>query len=296
MINKEREHQIVLKRYINENDYKIINELQELCIKEDKVNLKLELDYKLKLPKNYEKSFKETNEYLYYINDKLAAYLGISSFDGNTAEINGMVHPVWRRRGIFTKLCSLAIEESIRRNFNKILLLCDDKSVSAKEFIKTMKVNYAFSEVRMKAFLETIDDSKKDIKLIKASNEDIEQIKEIDRLSFGIEKANIILPEDEEKYNNTITYLIKLKEIIIGKIRVEREEKKAFITGFGITPEFRARGYGRQALSTILNLLNKEDIFWAELDVEVKNKGALKLYTSCGFKEESIMNYYEYRG
>lgn len=217
MINKEREHQIVLKRYINE--------LQELCIKEDKVNLKLELDYKLKLPKNYEKSFKETNEYLYYINDKLAAYLGISSFDGNTAEINGMVHPVWRRRGIFTKLCSLAIEESIRRNFNKILLLCDDKSVSAKEFIKTMKVNYAFSEVRMKAFLETIDDSKKDIKLIKASNEDIEQIKEIDRLSFGIEKANIILPEDEEKYNNTITYLIKLKEIIIGKIRVEREEK-----------------------------------------------------------------------
>ncbi|WP_330654154.1 GNAT family N-acetyltransferase [Caproiciproducens sp. MSJ-32] len=68
------------------------------------------------------------------------------------------------------------------------------------------------------------------------------------------------------------------------------------MTGFGITPEFRARGYGRQALSTILNLLNKEDIFWAELDVEVKNKGALKLYTSCGFKEESIMNYYEYRG
>lgn len=45
-----------------------------------------------------------------------------------------------------------------------------------------------------------------------------------------------------------------------------------------------------------LNMLNKENIFNVELDVEVKNKRALNLYISCGFKEESVMNYYEYRG
>ncbi|WP_367114841.1 GNAT family N-acetyltransferase [Clostridium sp.] len=51
------------------------------------------------------------NEFLYYIDGVLIAYLGISSFGGNNGEINGMTHPDFRRNGLFTKLFQLAIEE-----------------------------------------------------------------------------------------------------------------------------------------------------------------------------------------
>lgn len=62
---------ICLKKYISEKEYKEISQLEELCSSKDKTNLKLELDYKLNIPKNSEIGLKTINEFLYYINGTL---------------------------------------------------------------------------------------------------------------------------------------------------------------------------------------------------------------------------------
>lgn len=292
MKNKVSEQYTILKKHINEEDYIKINELQDICIKEDKINLKLELEYRMQVPKNYEKDLNDINEFLYYINNELVGYIGISNFGGNAAEVNGMVHPIWRRKGIFTKLCNMAIEEAKRRNFKEILLLCDEKSSKAREFIKTIGGSYSFSECRMKRTSRDTNENNKDIFLRQAVNEDIKEIIKLNTVLFGsVENEDILLNNEEE--NNIITYLIELDEKVIGKIKVEREEKKAFICGFGIYPEFRSKGYGRQALAETLSIINKEYIFDIELDVAIENRKALNLYKTCGFEEQSLMNYYE---
>lgn len=299
MENEVLEQYIILKKYIKEEDYIKINELQDVCIKEDKINLKLELEYRMQVPKSYEKDLNDINEFLYYINNELVGYIGISNFGGNAAEINGMVHPLWRRNGVFTKLCNMAIEEAKRRNFNDILLLCDEKSSKAIEFINTIGGNYSFSECRMKRTCRNTNENNKDISLRKAINEDVKEIKKLNTVLFGDDRKEEIALKDEEivlkneEENNIITYLIELDKKVIGKIKVEREKNKAFICGFGIYPEFRNKGYGRQALTETLNIINKEYIFDIELDVEIKNKKALKLYKYCSFEEQSLMNYYE---
>jgi|GEM_PF-4963954 len=43
---------IILKRYINEEDYRKLSELKNLCTEGD-INLKLELDYKLNIKREY---------------------------------------------------------------------------------------------------------------------------------------------------------------------------------------------------------------------------------------------------
>ena len=58
---------ICLKEYITEKEYKEINKLQVICSSKDKVNLKLELDYKLNIYKNSEIGIKNINEFLYYV-------------------------------------------------------------------------------------------------------------------------------------------------------------------------------------------------------------------------------------
>ena len=40
--------------------------------------------------------------------------------------------------------------------------------------------------------------------------------------------------------------MVELKEAIIGKIKVEYSDNSAFICGFGILPDFRCKGYGKQ--------------------------------------------------
>ena len=283
--------EIILKKYLEDNDIQEIKELEDIIINEDKVNLKLELSYRSEIKKDYENNRNDINEFLFYINNKAIGYLGISSFGGNIAEINGMVHPKYRRNAIFTGLMHLALEECRRRNFNEILLLCDDKSSSAIKFIESKNGVYAFSECRMKCYNESFKEGNKEISLFKAQNENMNDINNLNRLLYGHEWIEFIMPEDEEK-NNIITYLIKIGDKIIGRIKVSKSLNSAFISGFGILSEYRGKGYGKSALVETLNNLHNEKIYDVELDVEIRNKRALSLYKNCGFKEESIMNYY----
>lgn len=295
MGNKEiivKSQKIILKKYLDENDIKLIRNLEDICLKEDNINLKLELEYRIEIKKDYNKSLNDVNEILYYLNDELIGYAGISAFSRNIAEINGMVHPSFRRKGIFTKIIEIALDECRKRNFKEILLLGDDKSVSAMKFIEKTKAIYSFSECRMTCLEWEVKEINNESIVVKATNKNAEDIDRLNTIFFGDVSSEMILPEDEEK-NNNITYFIKIDDKIIGKIKTSKEEENSiYISGFGIVPEYRRKGYGRASLVKVLNKLKGENISKIELDVEIKNKNALNLYKSCGFKEGSIMNYY----
>lgn len=285
---------ICLKRCISEKEYKEINELEKFCCLQDKTNLKLETDYKLNMRKKSEIGLKKINEFLYYADDTLISYLGISTYgDSNVGEINGVTHPDFRKKGLFKKLFKLAAEECQKRNFNKILLLSDDKSNSGIQFIKSVHGEYDFSEYRMqqlKTISENIDSI---IRLRKATNLDGKEIARQNAIFFDHSEECECFPEEEEKLNN-ITYMVELKRKVIGKIQVDYSTNSAFICGVGILPDFRGKGYGKAALKAVLRLINQKNIKDIELDVECKNNTALNLYKACGFDEKSVMNYYKY--
>lgn len=284
---------ICLKQYINEEDYKKIEELKNICIDKEDMFLKLELDYKLNVSQMHKNEpFQHVNEFLYYSEDILAGYIGICNFGGEAAELTGMVHPLHRRKGIFTRLYNLAKEECKRRDFKKILLVCDNKACSGQEFIKSTGAAYSFSEYEMSLEENYVTKESKNIVLRKASNSDVDEIARQNKIYFGDVGRTIVMPEEEEK-GNRITYIIELGFKAIGKIRVDFSDDKGFINGFGILPEYRRRGYGREAIKAALNILNKNNIHKAALEVASHNKNALNLYKSCGFVEQSVMDYFE---
>ncbi|MBX4270483.1 GNAT family N-acetyltransferase [Clostridium estertheticum] len=284
---------ICLKQYISEREYKEINQLEVLCSLRDKTNLKLELDYKVSVTKNDYIGLNEINEYLYYVEDVLVAYLGISSFGGNNGEINGMTHPDFRRKGLFTKLFKLATEECQKRKFNNIFLLSDGKSTSGTFFIKAVCGKYDFSEYRMKLLNKTMLENINSIGLRKAEKADKREIARQNAIFFyGLEEGESF--QEEEEIINMTTYMVELNKVIIGKIRIEYSDNSAFVCGFGILPNFRGKGYGKQALKEVLRIINEENINDVELDVESKNDTALNLYKVCGFEEMSVMNYYRF--
>lgn len=290
---------ICLKQYINVKDYEEISELEKICSLEDKVNLKLELYYKLNIVRKYRTGLKNINEFLYYVDDILVSYIGISSFGNNMGEVNGLTHPAWRRKGIFKRLFDLAMEECDKRNFKKILLLTDNNSNSGIEFVKSINGIYEFSEFRMKQINNGFEDMINSINLRKAKNQDSKEIQRKNAMFFNDKEPIDVeyeeyFPEDEEILNE-ITYMIELNGEIIGKIKVDYSETSAFICGFVIIPKFRGKGYGKASLMETISLITKKGIHEIELDVEGKNSTALNLYKACGFKEKSTMNYYKYR-
>lgn len=293
MCEKALDHFITLKEYISEKEYKEIIHLEKLCNLKDKTNLKLELDYKLNICKNSDKGLKNINELLYYVDNVLVAYLGISSFGGNIGEINGMTHPDWRRKGLFKKLFELAVDACKNERFNKLLLLSDGKSNSGIEFIKALGGEYDFSEYRMELLNTTFSEDVSSINLRKADKSDAKEIARQDAIFFNDTEEIESFPKEDE-LPNQVSYMIELNEKIIGKIKIEYIDNLAFIFGFGILPDFRGKGYGKAALKRVINLINKKGIYNIELDVECKNNTALTLYKACGFEGKSVMNYYKY--
>lgn len=292
MSKKILSESIRLKQYISERDYKEISDLEKICCSQDKTNLKLDLDYRLNTRRSSEMGLKHINEFLYYVDDILVAYLSISSYGGsNIGELNGMTHPDFRRKGIFKKLFELAIDECSKRKFDEILLLSDGNSKLGVGFINFTKAEYDFSEYRMKKLNEIALKSANSISLRKVGKLDEKEIARQNAIFFGHSEEFECLLEEDEKLN---TYMVELKGMVIGKIKVDYNDNSAFICGFGILPDFRGKGYGKATLIEALRLINERNIHDVELDVECKNNTALNLYKACGFKEQSVMNYYKY--
>lgn len=293
-MNKIMNSYIVSKKYIDKEDLKKINELKEICLLDEELNFKLELDYKINILNNYEDKINYTNEFLYYINDELIGYVSISCFDGEKLEITGMIHPSFRRLGIFEKLSNLAIEESKRRNPDEILLLFDERSKFAKIAIEKLNCDYNFSEYLMNRNNNelSIPYINKDIKLVKVDSHNLNEVK---KLAEEIFEETIDRIEID---NNSNFYLVKKENNVIGKIKLnlDRENLAGFISWFGIKEEFRRQGYGRATLNEALRIFNEEGIYNVSLEVNTSNKNALNLYKDSGFKEELIMNYYKLLG
>lgn len=306
MSNLQQKHCIHVMDYITQEEYNQINLLMDLCCKED-INLKLELDYKLHLSSlaaiNNDRHSGPIREFLYYINNELVAYLGISCFDGITGELCGMTHPKRRNQGIFHRLLSLALNECHHSDFKKLLILADGRSATGMKFIEANSSSYAHSEYRMKRLITTSGseaNSKKSLETVtlrlacKADEVDIARFNAIlfDEKELLDENGEYKITPLEEQPDHYKTYMIELDGTKIGKINVEYGEHYAFICGFGILPEYRGKGYGRLGLTETLKLIEAMDVTVIELDVVCTNKNALGLYQSCGFEEQSVMNYY----
>ena len=289
---------IKIKENLNFDDYKDIGELHKICAQNDQTSLKLELDFKLNRAGSKSDRPDERNEFLYYDDHKLIGYIGICSYGGNGIEVNGMVHPDYRRQGVFTELFSFVKDEWAARAYPNMLLLSDNNSASGLGFIKHTGAVHDHSEYEMYLNYNSKQEAKvKHVVLRKATNEDAKEIAQQNFIYFEEEfdqeqEENVLLPEDEERYGSLI-FLAEAQGKTIGKVHLEKIEKTGGIYGLGVIPEHRRKGYGREILLLSINILLEKDSDNIMLQVATKNKSALNIYKSCGFEETSTMDYYK---
>ncbi|MCM3576354.1 GNAT family N-acetyltransferase [Mesobacillus subterraneus] len=246
---------IKLKESIDEVDYEIIAHLQESCVEHDQTALKLELDYKLGVSNDSSKGVEDINEFLYFDGEELIGYMGISSF-GGPWEVNGMVDPDYRRKGVFTKLFELVIAEWKRRCTGSMLLLSDRNSESGQNFIASVGAKYKHSEYEMflkKDIPDATPDQLAGIAFRKATNADAHEIarqnaiyfKDEDEISSEdmilaekeeISSEDMILPKEEEISSEDMI-LPKEEEISSEDLILPEEEERRGMTSYLVEKE-----------------------------------------------------------
>ncbi|HHY28522.1 MAG TPA: GNAT family N-acetyltransferase [Desulfitobacterium dehalogenans] len=296
MINNLFNPSINLRGNLDPKSYAHIDNLQRLCLEHDRTTLKLELDYKLSRSEGKSGNLKAINEFMYYDDDLLIGYIGICDFGGEAIEVNGMVHPDYRKEGVFKTLFSFVKDEWSKRSTASMLLLSDRNSLAGQAFIQSISAaQHEHTEYEMFIKNDTKQElNSSEVILRKATSNDIKEIARQNSIYFDKEaqEEDVLIPEEEERAG-MIIYMAEIDNRTIGKVHLDISSNVGGIYGLGVLPEYRRKGYGRGILASAIHELEKRNFKDIMLQVNVKNENALDLYQSCGFEVTSTMDYYE---
>jgi ribosomal protein S18 acetylase RimI-like enzyme len=122
------------------------------------------------------------------------------------------------------------------------------------------------------------------LSLQRVTLEEAQTLLEIEKTTRGLKTYFGYFTEEEIKnyISNDIVYFIKKDDEIVGSISYEiKSEERAYLSGLVIKPEFQGQGLAKQALTRLLEELNRFKVI--DLAVHPDNISALKLYESLGF-------------
>ena len=185
--------------------------LQEICEKEDSLQLKLNFDLL------ESRSGNRKEDFFHFEDGKLVGFLG-SYYFGNKVEICGMVHPNYRRRGVFTSLLEMVFEEVKKREARTILLIHLLNLKLQRSFSKNIPCTLAMVEYQMKWQNREMADDHSITVRPSFSSEDTEAEIQLDVQCFGLNEREARQYKQETKYLTTDQRLIiEADEKLLGK-------------------------------------------------------------------------------
>ncbi len=237
------------------------------------------------------------DDFLYYEDGKLVGLLALDDFPREDREMTGLVHPDYRRRGIFTGLLAMAKAESAARGMKRLVIVCERFSHSGMAFVEAVGAQYDSSEHLM--FLQDFQARhayQPLLTLTQAAFDDIDAIAHIIAASFheNEEQTRQHLPGDMQN-PHVFYYIARLGDEPVSCLNVYfGDSASAGIYAFGVLPQYRRRGFGRQVLERIITMIQAEYGVQrhVQLEVDTNNYSAIALYHSCGFREATTYGYY----
>ena len=235
----------------------------------------------------------ETNDFLYYEDGILAGYLFAEGWGSRDREIVGMIHPDYRRRGIFSSLLAAATHECRQRDVQKLILVCEQFSQSGLAFVHSIKAQLEYSEHEM--VLGTLRERRrvhKGLNIRQANRQDLKAIVSILATDSGnVESISQWVAKlfEEPTYR---FYIATLDEKPLGCLRLDFMSDQVGIYAFEVRLGYRGLGYGRQILEEAIRTIRSEGQKSIMLDVETDNTNAIGLYLSCGFEIKTTYDYY----
>lgn len=280
---------IVTRQRLTEEEMTVVTELVALCNTHDSIDITLLLEIVK------DRTDEDTNDFLYYADGRLVGVLSLDSYGTKDKEMTGLVHPDYRRRGIFTVLVNEVKAKAKVRGIHQLIFVCDRFSLSGQAFIKAIGAQYDFSEHRMMLMDFKGRDSssyKEHITLRPATLADVDVLVYVSATSFGESEhrtkehlAKDIL-QPRRRY-----YLAMSGKEPVGCFNLWSGDTIG-IYAFCVLPQYRKRGFGRQMMEQIVKMVRAETRQPITLEVDTTNTNAYNLYRSCGFKETTTVGYY----
>lgn len=232
--------------------------------------------------------------FLAYMDSRLVGVLSLFVPTRVEAEVSAVVHLQYRRQGVFKVLLGAALVEIQKYAVPSVLLLCEPESASGKAVMAHLGARHEFSEYAMKYDSKrTPPVSSGRVTLQKVAFADTLAMVQMNQQVFGGSyEDNLSMVVNTLAADERVQYMALVDGTPVGMCCVSQKEKETSIFGLGILPAYQGKGYGREMLNAILDMLiafGPQDIL---LDVNSVNDKAFNLYKSSGFAVTSCFEYH----
>jgi mycothiol synthase len=254
----------------------------------------------------------ETNLFVAESGGNLVGCLGVTLEPGiQRALLDGLVHPLYRRKGIATELFSSALQHVSKSSITSAQVSVLETNASAKGLLNHLGFTFIrhFFEMRLdinSVQLPAARQGAASSRRLKHGEENL-LTKIQNRCFTGTWGFN---PNTEEEIayrlnmngrsqdDVTLTYLDDLAvgycwTIIDAEENEKREKSKGLIHMLGVDPDYRQQEIGRTILLNGLEDLKARDVDTVELTVDNQNPAACALYESVGFEVYVKTEWYE---
>lgn len=281
-----QEFQIIRMKDFSIHQIDKIQRLEYLCKTSDRSSLRVGIE-----------SLKEIDgdeAYLCQIENQLVGFLSWYTSDGIEANINGMVHPDFRRKGVFIGLLKQVLSDMQLQGIQSCRFRIPSNSDSGVDTIRHLGASFTVSEFSMILNrLQTDASCRSDLVLRLENDQDFEFIVRCSSQAFGDTESWTRNYFARTKEPERVTYVAKDNMIPVGMIRVNYvQTDHAVIHNFCVLPSCQGRGYGRAILSELVKLLLDQKCSQIRLGVVTENRRALNLYQSVGFEVSAESHYY----
>lgn len=130
------------------------------------------------------------------------------------------------------------------------------------------------------------------VEFTKAKNNHIEQIHEIEKISFITPWSYESIEQDVLHHDIAKYYVATIDVKVVGYIGFWYVEDEAHIVTFAISEDFRKLGIGKELLEFGIREMKKLDITGFTLEVRESNMAAYNLYNKCNFIKKGIRKKY----
>lgn len=235
-----------------------------------------------------------TNDFCWYADGALVGYAPLDAF-GRDAELTVLVAPEARRHGIGGALADAAVAEARRRGVAELLLVVERASTSGSAFAAARGLRFGNAEYHLELDASIAPaPATTPITMRTVTPDDLPALIRLMQEAFDLadEGEARQIAETDLARAGARAYLAEIDGATVGRISALISEREVYLRAFSVLERYRGRGIGRALLLGTIARLRAAGHRHFSLDVVTDNHNALGLYTSSGFREVSVYDYY----
>ena len=286
--------QLILDK-LNQTQVNKMRQLIDLCTEKEPITLTVPLS-------RAGVFLSDERYFVLYEDGQLVSMAHLFYPDHIVGELIGFTHPDFRKNHYFGRLLSKVMDYAETIGLDQVYVISDGKSPDAAKALDALGLDTEYTEYMLGKVLdisavseptaaESFADSHRETTVLETDSSPLtaELFSKIFQTDPAQCKAYLEDISSDERIHN---YVLSLNGTHIGQTQLTFMGDMAYISGFGILPEYRRQGMGLKFLHQLERLLAEQSIRRFTLQVSSQNKTALSLYRKDGFEVLEALHYY----